>query len=136
MDSAKHRNSIFQELASLIGEDDTMKLVSRFGGRSISIVSAVRHELSALIGAEKTQILSDKFRFIPIYVPKRQAARMAARNLELKARFDNLTQSMSARSAVAQLSQEYDICEIRVWQILKKPDPAHPAAPRSLKVTP
>lgn len=107
-----------KETAGLIGEAATLKIVSRWGGRTL-LFSSVRHDLSALIGADGAHILCAHFRGVPVYIPTYQAKLREARNAALRERFDVLSKTLSARRTVCLLVDEFRIGERHVWRLLK-----------------
>lgn len=111
-----------QELTYIVGEAAAAEIVLRWGGRSVSF-SAKRHEFLTLIGPDATRALIHHYQGCFVYVPKGFRRSIWARNKALYARFDKLTQTLSARSAVARLAEEFDLSDRRVWAILKKASP-------------
>ncbi len=109
---------IIQEIADLIGEVNALRVVSRYGGRRLLIV-AIRHDLKAIIGADATRALVQRFQGVEVAIPLCTAHLRNARNAALRERFDNLTKTTSARRAVNTLATEFSTTERHVWRLLK-----------------
>jgi hypothetical protein len=109
---------LLEEIAGLIGDAATLKVVARWGGRTIDF-SAVRHDLAGLIGTDGARLLDAHFHRVPVYIPSCQAKLREVRNAALRERFDTLSKTHSARRVVALLVGEFHITERHVWRLLK-----------------
>lgn len=116
---------IVQEIAEMIGIVAALRVVTLYGGRQVRF-SSLRHDLAANVGAEESRKLVFRFGQTPVYVPKCMALIREARNKAIRARFDELTRSISARRAVAMLADEFMVADRTIWMILSVPDGYQP----------
>jgi hypothetical protein len=116
----KDMPTFVHELAAMIGEANALKLVTRYGGKTVRFQPA-RHDLKAIIGADATHNLIKHFGREEVSIPLCSAHLRNIRNATLRERFDTLTKTLSARRAVNALASDFSLTERRVWAILKKP---------------
>ena len=117
---------LIQEIAAIIGEANALRVVSRYGGRRL-LFGAIRHDLKAIIGADETRALVQRFQGVEVAIPLCTEHLRNARNAALHARFDILSKTMSTRRAVNELAVEFAVTERHVWRLLKIADiPAEP----------
>ncbi|GAA5787298.1 Mor transcription activator family protein [Chitiniphilus shinanonensis] len=116
-----------QEIAVVVGLPNAMKMVKQYGGTSLHIPQGKHRlgrsrydELAALIGGEEIQRLADHFRGCDaVYIPRCARILRAVRDEAIRREFDEYTREESANRAVTKLARDHDLCERRVWEILK-----------------
>ena len=110
---------LIQEIAALIGEVHALRIVYRYGGRRLKF-GAIRHDLEAIIGAESTLAMLQRFQGGEVSIPRCVERLRNIRNVALKDRFDTLSKTMSARRAVNELAMEFVLSDRYVWRLLKR----------------
>ncbi|TJZ73880.1 Mor transcription activator family protein [Chitiniphilus eburneus] len=116
-----------QEIAVVVGLPAALKMVRQYGGTSLHIPQGKHRlgksryeELAQLIGADEIQRLAEHFRGCDaIYIPRCAKILRAMRDEAIRSEFDEYTREESANRAVTKLARDHDLCERRVWEILK-----------------
>lgn len=112
-------------LVDLIGWDAAKRLIEALGGLTIVFSKGRRrdgqsrfHQVAELIGEDAARRLAERIGGAPYNIPRCAAAIRAARDDAIRAEFDRLTRSVSARAAVEQLAPAHSMTDRTVWRIL------------------
>ena len=114
-------------LVELIGWDAAKRLIEALGGLTIVFSKGRRrdgqsrfHQVAEIIGEGAARRLAERLGGAPYNIPRCAAAIRAARDNAMRAEFDRLTRTLSARAAVEQLAThpEYRMSDRNVWRIL------------------
>lgn len=103
------------EIVDVIGVSATLKLVQAYPGIKLWIPADVdpEHNVAVLLGHAKARLLSERFKRTQIEIPRCVDAVRAARDAEIRRRYDN-GETQSA------LALEYELTERRVREIVSK----------------
>lgn len=113
------------ELIELIGFDNTMTLVKKFGGLSFEMPHSTAtmngQRLVCELGADVAEILIERYRGDSIYISNCDALRVYLRNQALaNAILERLETGMSQYQAIQEIAPAFGITERRVYDILKE----------------
>ncbi len=110
-----------EELSALVGGVFAGRILEKYAGTFISF-QFLRHEIADLTDLDTAKLLAFHFGAPDVYIPMRSADARAKRNRAARARFDDLTKTLSARAAVRKIVSEFKCSERRVWYWLKETD--------------
>lgn len=113
------------ELIELIGFDNTMTLVNKFGGLSFEMPHSTNttngQRLVRELGADVAQVLIDRYRGDSIYINNCDALRVYLRNQALaNAILSRMETGVSQYQAIQEIAPEFGITERRVYDILRE----------------
>ncbi|MBK6744537.1 MAG: hypothetical protein IPG66_16870 [Hydrogenophilales bacterium] len=109
------------ELSALVGEVFAGRILEKYAGAFISF-QLLRREIADLTDLNASKLLAFHYGAPDVYIPMRSAEARAKRNRAVRARFDELTKTLSARAAVRKIVSEFKCSERRVWYWLKETD--------------
>lgn len=116
-----------QNIALCIGLPATLALVDQFGGTEIRIPyktlgeSSVFYQLINAIGKPTAQKFFEIYAGDEIYIPSCAKTRRLLRDIEIIRTYDQLTQTMSSRSAMNQLASRFLLSDRAVKNIVNGP---------------
>lgn len=127
MENIEHLPASVRELIAIIGLNEALDIVRKFGGTTLlipkgknSLGKASLHILSEEIEDEALTKLSLYYGGEPIYIPRCDKALIKARNSEINARFvDAVKKGGAAIRTVSVLAHEYKLSDRWIWKILK-----------------
>lgn len=113
------------ELIELIGFDNTMTLVNKFGGLSFEMPHSTNttngQRLVRELGADVAEVLIDRYRGDSIYINNCDALRVYLRNQALVgAILARMETGVSQYQAIQEIAPEFGITERRVYDILRE----------------
>lgn len=129
-----------REMADLIGLDKAMLVVAQLGGRTIDVPKgagppgrdAVRR-LAELIGLDAALELTRQYGGSRgLYIPTCDAAKGLVLDWRIKMRYEQLSQSLSTRRAVAELCTEFGTSDRHIWRALDRARKADQTAARTM----
>ena len=129
-----------ERLITVIGLPAMLRLVDRFGGRTIQLYNSDNsiQQMTELIGKEAAVALLKFYGTAPFTVPKCHSALISARNANIQAEFDRLTleEKLSARESVARITRFFTpfLHERTIWRILKRSSIPKPIDPRQMSL--
>lgn len=117
------------QLVETIGMVRAGRLIDRLGGTTLPVPKLKNRRgapafdaLVQIIGREAALRLVEVFGGENVWVPRCEDAMREVRDRAIRADFDELTKSMSARDAVIELVRRYDVVDRHIWRILKQVD--------------
>lgn len=128
-----------QRLIALIGLPLTVRLVSVWGGRTVTLYNGKGSldRLTEIVGREAAQILLTYYGGSPFIIALCTDAIREVRNSEIRADFDRETmlEGLSGRASVINATVKFaPISDRTVWRILKKSGAPDPVDPRQMSL--
>jgi hypothetical protein len=109
-----------REIAGVVGLDDTLRIVSVYGGMALSFsddtqgeVGTRRDIITQLLGKKKATAFFRRFVNRILYIPRCASALKKVRDVEICQKYDRAT-------TIAELVGEYRLTERQIWNILKE----------------
>jgi len=118
------------QMVGVIGLDNTLLIMKRYGGLSLDVVvgyrdSSAKREIIDLIGKESATLLTREFSRDRVYIQMLSAVKAKLmrheRNTEINCRFNELIkQNPSYRHALKILSSEFNITDRQIYKIITR----------------
>jgi hypothetical protein len=118
------------QMVGVIGLDNTLLIMRRYGGRTLEMVegkrdSLIKREIIELIGNESAALLIREFSSECIYIQMLSAVKAKLmrheRDKEINDRFNELVkQNPSYRRALKILSSEFNITDRQIYKIINR----------------
>ncbi len=128
MENIEHLPASVRELIAIIGLNETLDIVRKFGGTTLPMPVGgningrhTLYRLSEVIGEDSVSKMSLHYSGEPVYIPRCEKALRISRNSEIDAKFiEFMRQGMTANAAVSHLAHQYKLSDRWIWQIIKK----------------
>lgn len=124
------------QLIEVVGLGTALELVRRYPGTHFPVGKNCTRQgkilhaaLAEVVGEKEAERIEAAYATQrKLWIPKCEGAMLELRNRRIRARFDELTNTLPAYEAVRELALEFKLVDRTIWRILKELDSVAPPA--------